>query len=107
MRGGGKGEFFEVPNKLFRGNPVARSSVFDFEECNTLCEKDRRCVAFSFLKDQENGQNCEIFNEMDTFLAIQRIAVGSSLRSQLMTYITQSDVIYSIIESKFCNYALD
>jgi hypothetical protein len=52
-------------DKRFSGNPIARDSVYDFEECKTLCENDIKCVAFSFLKANERAANCERFNQSE------------------------------------------
>jgi hypothetical protein len=37
-------------NKRFRGTPITRNNVVDFETCNALCAEDKKCVAFQFFK---------------------------------------------------------
>lgn len=52
-------------NNRFRGNLVAHTKVDDFGQCRTSCEKDMRCVAFSFVKASVGEENCEMFNQSE------------------------------------------
>jgi hypothetical protein len=49
----------------FPGNPTASVNVVDFSACKNLCDEDKECVAFSFLKAQGIAENCELFHRSD------------------------------------------
>jgi hypothetical protein len=54
-----------IRNHRFQGEPFARSTVTDFQACKALCENDLGCIAFSFSKAVEIGQNCEVFKQSE------------------------------------------
>jgi chemotaxis protein histidine kinase CheA len=52
-----------VRNKRFQGEPIERMTVEDFEACKSHCERNLKCVAFNFVKEEDSTVNCEVFNE--------------------------------------------
>jgi PAN domain len=50
-------------NHVFNGTPIANVYVDDFAECQNICQKDLKCVAFSFLKSKQSVQNCKMYSE--------------------------------------------
>jgi hypothetical protein len=52
-------------NRRFRSVPIDRKVASDFRACQSVCEGELRCVAFSFAKGIRGSPNCQIFNSTE------------------------------------------
>lgn len=67
-------------NVRFNGDNARRRRAADFNACRSACTDDARCVAFSFLKNVRNADNCETFQLTGGY--VRDVATDSGFKHQ-------------------------
>jgi hypothetical protein len=70
-----------VRNRSLIGVSFSQKRASDLEACKKTCFDELRCVAFSFMKNKKQGDNCESFNVSEGLLENSSVDSGYKYQS--------------------------